>query len=151
MRQSTIDFPHKSLIIWKDFSCDDIVGNEWKTGWVSISGQIQTQFNGSHLQSGAIIMQSNIIWYCIQHNSDRSRTYIRGNTHKRHPISGPDRGAMGYLLWGFDYELDHVIMAWHSFSYIICLEIHLCTQELAWTIRWYPAKRALPAMLTQVR
>ena len=50
------------------------------------------------IHPGAIIMQSNISWYCMECNNDWRRTYIRVYIHKRHPISHPQGWVIGCLL-----------------------------------------------------
>ena len=40
----------------------------------------------SPLQSRAIIIQFNLSWCYTQHSNDSSRTYIRLETHNRHPM-----------------------------------------------------------------
>ena len=74
------------------------------------------------IQSNAVKTQSNVTWYCIHHCRNWGRISISGCTLKSHPISRPDRRAMGCLLWIFFENIDRVITAPHciqSLSHLI--------------------------------
>ena len=60
----------------------------------------------TYVQWGAIIMWSNIKWYCICHC-----IHLAVSIHKRHLIAHPNRRAVGCLLWGFFRKL--TVLWWH--------------------------------------
>ena len=49
------------------------------------------------IQPVAAMMWFNITWYSIQHYRDWGRSYIRGQTHKRHPIRQYHNGISLYF------------------------------------------------------
>ena len=66
------------------------------------------------IQSCAIIMFSNITWYCIYHYSDWGRMQHGIWIHKRHPMPHPDRQAMSFVR--ILEKIDHIISAPHCIS-----------------------------------
>ena len=74
---------------------------------------ISSHFIEASIQLSAIIVQSNLSWYKIQHSNNSGRQWIRFYIHNKHPISRPHGRAMGCLLWGICEKMNHVIMAPH--------------------------------------
>ena len=84
---------------WPPIRCQAIIGTN--TGLLTIGPSV-TNFSKIwikilNLRSGAIITRSNIIWYCIQHNSDWSRTYIKV-TLTKYTHNSPVRTSYGVSI-----------------------------------------------------
>ena len=65
----------------------------------SVSGKKQLYCKEYQLQLSGVIPWYNITLDCIHNCSNWYWTWIRFQTHKRHPIPRPHRRAMGCLLW----------------------------------------------------
>ena len=93
---------------------------------------------GIKLQLGAIIMQSNITWFCIHHWGDGSRIWIKIWTHITHPLPHPYRRDMGCLLWGFWRKLT---VLWQHGS-VLLWGNEICKIPIRlWTYKSHPIAR----------
>ena len=83
---------------------DTRCGTDGRTEWNQYTPQqlrciMTVQF--MHVQLSAVILQSNMTWYCTDHCRNEGRISIRVWSHKRHLIPHPNGRAIRCLLWIF--------------------------------------------------